>query len=186
MIPPLVLDIQPHHKILDMCAAPASKTAQIIECLHRDESNPIPSGFVIANDVDNKRCYTLVHQDGNILFDRILCDVPCSGDGTLRKNPDLWKKWNPGHASSLQSIQLRIATRGIQLLAPGGLMVYSTCSMNPIENEAVVSQLLQTFQGQISLMNINDKLPDLRTIPGLKIPKNMQSLVRPNMFPPFK
>ncbi|CAF0962405.1 unnamed protein product [Rotaria sordida] len=226
MIPPLVLDIQPHHKILDMCAAPGSKTAQIIECLHRDESNPIPSGFVIANDVDNKRCYTLVHQvkrlespcfaiinhdasnlpnlkfrDGNISFDRILCDVPCSGDGTLRKNPDLWKKWNPGHAFSLQSIQLRIATRGIQLLAPGGLMVYSTCSMNPIENEAVVSQLLQTFQGQISLVNISDKLPGLRTIPGLKswcvigknqdiynsfeeVPKNMQSLARPNMFAP--
>ncbi|CAF4011319.1 unnamed protein product [Rotaria sp. Silwood2] len=226
MIPPLVLDIQPHHKILDMCAAPGSKTAQIIECLHRDESNPIPSGFVIANDVDNKRCYTLVHQvkrlespcfaiinhdasnlpnlkfnDGNILFDRILCDVPCSGDGTLRKNPDLWKKWNPGHAFSLQSIQLRIATRGIQLLAPGGLMVYSTCSMNPIENEAVVGQLLQTFQGQISLVDISDKLPGLRTIPGLKrwcvmgknqevynsfeeVPKNMQSLARPNMFPP--
>ncbi|CAF1382697.1 unnamed protein product [Rotaria sordida] len=203
MIPPLVLDIQPHHKILDMCAAPASKTAQIIECLHRDESNPIPSGFVIANDVDNKRCYTLVHQfkrlespcfaimnhdasnlpnlktnDGNILFDRILCDVPCSGDGTLRKNPDLWKKWNPGHASSLQSIQLRIATRGIQLLAPGGLMVYSTCSMNPIENEAVVSQLLQTFQGQISLMNINDKLPGLRTIPGLKKQLHLEQCIR--------
>ncbi|CAF0967323.1 unnamed protein product [Rotaria sordida] len=203
MIPPLVLDIQPHHKILDMCAAPASKTAQIIECLHRDESNPIPSGFVIANNVDNKRCYTLVHQvkrlespcfaimnhdaanlpnlktnDGNILFDRILCDVPCSGDGTLRKNPDLWKKWNPGHASSLQSIQLRIETRGIQLLAPGGLMVYSTCSMNPIENEAVVSQLLQTFQGQISLMNINDKLPDLRTIPGLKKQLHLEQCIR--------
>jgi len=226
MIPPLVLDIQPHHKILDMCAAPGSKTAQIIECLHRDESNPIPSGFVIANDVDNKRCYTLVHQvkrlespcfaiinhdasnlpnlkftNGNISFDRILCDVPCSGDGTLRKNPDLWKKWNPGHAFSLQSIQLRIATRGIQLLAPGGLMVYSTCSINPIENESVVAQLLQTFQGQISLVNISDKLPGLQTIPGLnkwciigknqeiynsfeELPKNIQSLIRPNMFPP--
>ncbi|UJR23198.1 hypothetical protein I4U23_026217 [Adineta vaga] len=226
MIPPLVLDIQPHHKILDMCAAPGSKTAQIIECLHRDESNPIPSGFVIANDVDNKRCYTLVHQvkrlespcfaiinhdasnlpnlkfqDGNISFDRILCDVPCSGDGTLRKNPDLWKKWNPGHAFSLQSIQLRIATRGIQLLAPGGLMVYSTCSMNPVENESVVAQLLQTFEGHISLVDISDKLPGLKTIPGLtkwcviaknhevyhsydEVPTNLQSLARPNMFPP--
>ncbi|CAF0917297.1 unnamed protein product [Adineta ricciae] len=226
MIPPLVLDIQPHHKILDMCAAPGSKTAQIIECLHRDESNPIPSGFVIANDVDNKRCYTLVHQvkrlespcfaiinhdasnlpnlrfqDGNISFDRILCDVPCSGDGTLRKNPDLWKKWNPGHAFSLQSIQLRIATRGIQLLAPGGLMVYSTCSMNPIENECVVAQLLQTFEGHISLVDIGDKLPGLKTKAGLtkwcviaknhevyhsfaEVPANMQSLVRPCMFPP--
>ena len=140
-------------------------------------------------------------KDGNILFDRILCDVPCSGDGTLRKNPDLWKKWNPGHAFSLQSIQLRIATRGIQLLAPGGLMVYSTCSINPIENESVVAQLLQTFEGQISLVDISDKLPGLRTTPGLtkwsiiaknheiyssfeEVPKNLQSLIRPNMFAP--
>jgi tRNA (cytosine34-C5)-methyltransferase len=142
-----------------------------------------------------------IFKDGNILFDRILCDVPCSGDGTLRKNPDLWKKWNPGHAFSLQSIQLRIATRGIQLLAPGGLMVYSTCSMNPIENESVVAQLLQTFQGQISLVDVSDQLPGLKTKPGLSkwcvigknqevyhscedIPSTLQSTIRPHMFPP--
>ena len=121
----------------------------------------------------------------------------------MRKNPDLWKKWNPGHAFSLQSIQLRIATRGIQLLAPGGLMVYSTCSMNPIENEAVVCQLLQAFPGQIQLLDIKEKLPGLITKPGLTewcvmakdkeiywtfdaVPKTMQSLLRPNMFPPGK
>ena len=144
---------------------------------------------------------SFILKNGNLLFDRILCDVPCSGDGTLRKNPDLWKKWNPGHACSLQSIQLRIATRGIQLLAPNGLMVYSTCSMNPIENESVVAQLLQTFEGQISLVDIGDQLPGLKTKPGLKewciigkneeiyhsfeeVPKNIQSLIRPNMFPP--
>jgi tRNA (cytosine34-C5)-methyltransferase len=135
------------------------------------------------------------------VFDRILCDVPCSGDGTLRKNPDLWKKWNPGHAFSLHAVQLRIATRGIQLLASGGLLVYSTCSMNPIENEAVVAQLLQTFAGQIVLKDIGDRLPGLITKPGLKqwcvmgknqevyqtyadVPTHMQSLMRPAMFPP--
>ena len=107
----------------------------------------------------------------------------------------------PGHAFSLQSIQLRIATRGIQLLAPGGLMVYSTCSMNPIENESVVAQLLQAFPGQIKLLEINDKLPGLKTKPGLtqwsimaknqevynnfeEVPKTLQSLIRPNMFSP--
>lgn len=87
------------------------------------------------------------------------------------------------------------------MLAPGGLMVYSTCSMNPVENESVVCQLLQTFQGQISLVDIGDKLPGLITKPGLtkwcimgknqevynsydEVPKHMQSLARPNMFPP--
>ena len=91
--------------------------------------------------------------------------------------------------------------RGIQLLAPGGLMVYSTCSMNPVENEAVVGQLLQTFRGQIALVDIGKKLPGLKTKPGLTtwcvmgknqeiykafedVPKHLQSLMRPNMFPP--
>lgn len=62
MIPPLVLDVKSHHRILDMCAAPGSKTAQLIEALHADAANKTPNGFVIANDVDNKRCYMLVHQ----------------------------------------------------------------------------------------------------------------------------
>jgi hypothetical protein len=80
-------------------------------------------------------------------------------------------------------------------------MVYSTCSLNPIENESVVAQLLQTFEGHISLVDISDKLPGLQTRPGLtkwciigknqeiynsfeEVPKNIQSLIRPNMFAP--
>ena len=80
-------------------------------------------------------------------------------------------------------------------------MVYSTCSMNPIENESVVAQLLQAFPGQIKLLEINDKLPGLKTKPGLtqwsimaknqevynsfeEVPKILQSLIRPNMFSP--
>jgi tRNA (cytosine34-C5)-methyltransferase len=62
MIPPIVLDVQSHHKVLDMCAAPGSKTAQIIEALHSNVPGKLPTGFVIANDIDNNRCYMLVHQ----------------------------------------------------------------------------------------------------------------------------
>ena len=61
MIPPLVLDVKPHHKVLDMCAAPGSKTAQLIEALHAVE-DALPEGIVVANDCDNARCYMLVHQ----------------------------------------------------------------------------------------------------------------------------
>lgn len=121
MIPPIVLDVKPHHKVLDMCAAPGSKTAQLIEAIHAQE-DVVPSGLVVANDSDNSRCYMLVHQakrlqspcvlitnhDASIMpnlqvtdpknpsekvnlrFDRVLCDVPCSGDGTMRKNADIW------------------------------------------------------------------------------------------------
>lgn len=61
MIPPLLLDVQPGDRVLDMCAAPGSKTAQLIEMLF-DEQSSTARGVVVANDVDNKRCYMLVHQ----------------------------------------------------------------------------------------------------------------------------
>lgn len=77
-------------------------------------------------------------------FDRIICDVPCSGDGTLRKDFKVWKTWHPSYGIELHSLQLRIAKRGIALLRIGGYITYSTCSFHPIENEAVVAALLAT------------------------------------------
>jgi 16S rRNA C967 or C1407 C5-methylase (RsmB/RsmF family) len=79
-------------------------------------------------------------------FDRILCDVPCTGDGTFRKCPHLWRTFRPRTAVEIHALQLRIATSGLLLLKPGGRLVYSTCSLNPIEDEAVVSALLQVVQ----------------------------------------
>ena len=223
MIPPLLLDIAPHHYILDMCAAPGSKTGQLLEMLHSGgtEQSSVPTGCVIANDADSKRAYMLVHQlkrlgspnflvtthegqrfptiykyksnttnntahhsvssllttDVNtnnssreleaILFDRILCDVPCSGDGTLRKSPNLWRRWSTAGGNGLHTLQLMIARRSVQLLKPGGIMVYSTCSLNPIENEAVVAELIRRSNGTIQLIDCSDKLPGLIRQPGL-------------------
>ncbi|KAG5326419.1 NSUN2 methyltransferase, partial [Pseudoatta argentina] len=230
MVPPLVLDVKPSHKVLDMCAAPGSKTAQLIEMIHADEENP-PEGFVIANDVDNNRCYMLVHQakrlnspnilitnhDSSIMpnfmitkpdgtkdtlkFDRILADVPCSGDGTMRKNPDIWCKWSPANGSNLHGIQYRIAKRGLELLAVGGRMVYSTCSLNPIENEAVLHRLLCETEDSVQLIDCRDLVPGLICDPGVThwkpasknlqyydswqdVPEQWQTQVRPKMFPP--
>lgn len=75
---------------------------------------------------------------GNLKFDRVLCDVPCSGDGTLRKNADIWPKWNASNGCNLHGIQYRIAKRGLEMLAVGGRMVYSTCALHPVEDEAVI------------------------------------------------
>ncbi|NXL98227.1 NSUN2 methyltransferase, partial [Tyrannus savana] len=229
MIPPLLLNVSPHHKILDMCAAPGSKTAQLIEMLHADMNVPFPKGFVIANDVDNKRCYLLVHQakrlnspcimvvnhdassipnlqidvDGKkeiLFYDRILCDVPCSTDGTMRKNIDVWKKWTTQNSLQLHGLQLRIATRGVEQLAEGGRMVYSTCSLNPIENEAVIASLLEKSQGALELADVSSELPGLKRMPGITkwkvmlkdgqwfeewkdVPSNRQTQIRPTMFP---
>ncbi|XP_058420358.1 RNA cytosine C(5)-methyltransferase NSUN2 [Diceros bicornis minor] len=230
MIPPLLLNAQPHHKILDMCAAPGSKTAQLIEMLHADMNVPFPEGFVIANDVDNKRCYLLVHQakrlsspcimvvnhdassiprlqiDVNgrkevLFYDRILCDVPCSGDGTMRKNIDVWKKWTTLNSLQLHGLQLRIATRGAEQLVDGGRMVYSTCSLNPIEDEAVIAALLEKSEGALELADASSELPGLKWMPGItrwkvmtkdgqwfaewdEVPHSRHTQIRPTMFPP--
>jgi len=236
MIPPLVLDVKPHHKVLDMCAAPGSKTAQLIEALHQEEDT-LPTGFVVANDADNSRCYMLTHQakrlqspcvlitnhDASIMpnllvnkdgvgdeeidlkplkFDRILADVPCTGDGTMRKNPDIWPKWNSVNGPNLHGVQYRILKRGIELLEVGGRIVYSTCSLNPVEDEAVIHRLLKDADGCVGLVSISSCLPGLKYVPGLSkwilsdrdmtniyrrwedVPEKHQNTVRPQMFPP--
>jgi len=86
-------------------------------------------------------------------YDRIICDVPCSGDGTIRKDFKVFKVWHPGYGISLHPLQLQIAMRGVSLLKVGGLMTYSTCSFNPIENEAVVYELLKRYQGSLELVD---------------------------------
>ncbi|MBW0480765.1 hypothetical protein O181_020480 [Austropuccinia psidii MF-1] len=218
MIPPLLLDVQPHHIVLDTCAAPGSKTAQLVESLHSSSSTLIPSGLIIANDSDYKRSHLLVHQSlrrlpspstmitnhdasqfpslslkhRKLFFDRILCDVPCSGDGTLRKNGGIWKDWTPAQGIGLHGLQLRILSRAISLLKPGGRLVYSTCSLNPLENEAVVSAALSQFPS-MSLKDVSDCLPTLIRRPGLttwtvttREPENIQPILTSNDAPDQK
>ncbi|KYQ94248.1 NOL1/NOP2/Sun family protein [Tieghemostelium lacteum] len=204
MIPPLFLDVESHHNVLDLCAAPGSKTTQIIEELHLKETSrnsnhySVPTGCVLANDVDAKRCYLLVHNTrrlGSIavgitnheaqnypipfvtnengerapqFFDRILADVPCTGDGTARKNPDIWKAWKESSGQSLHILQVKIATRACHLLKVGGRMVYSTCSINPVENENVIAEVLLKSQGSMRLVDVSSQYPQLIRKPGLK------------------
>lgn len=100
------------------------------------------------------------------VFDRVLCDVPCSGDGTLRKNQALWKEWHIGQGLTLHPTQLALALRGAALLRVGGIMVYSTCSFNPIENEAVVAELLRRSDGALELLDVSQRLEPLVTREG--------------------
>ncbi|KAI0565512.1 RNA (C5-cytosine) methyltransferase [Gracilaria domingensis] len=186
MIPPLLLDAQPGHAVLDMCAAPGSKTAQILEHLSERGIPLSDPGLVIANDADIKRCWMLVHQLKRFAsphlvvthheaqhfpkfmsFDRVLCDVPCTGDGTLRKAPDIWRRWSPEMGIGIHRLQRQILNRGVELLKPGGTLVYSTCSMNPLENEAVVAHALRTFGEDLQLVDCSQRLPELIRRPGL-------------------
>lgn len=82
MIPPLVLDVQPHHKVLDMCAAPGSKTVQLLEMLHADQQQ-LPTGYVVANDLDFRRCNMMTHQVKRMISPNI---VITSADAGLFPN----------------------------------------------------------------------------------------------------
>lgn len=94
--------------------------------------------------------------------------MPCSGDGTLRKNLGLWKTFNYHQGHGLHSLQLDILERGFALLKKGGRLVYSTCSFNPLENEAVVAAALSRHIKQIELVDVSKEVsPDLKYRKGL-------------------
>lgn len=118
----------------------------------------------------------------------------------MRKNPDIWTKWNPVNGANLHPVQYRIAKRGLEMLEVGGRLVYSTCSLNPVENEAVVARLLLEAGPSVRLVEVN--LPGLVSNPGLTtwnigskkgvlfkrwedVPEQQaKTQVRPQMFPP--
>ena len=179
MLPVLALDPTPGQIILDLCASPGSKTTQI--CEHLGDS-----GAVVANEVISGRVNTLVtnvqrHASRTVLvvqhdgrhiprvpgsgFDGVLVDVPCTGSGTTRKNPDVWGKWRPSSGRSLHSLQYDLLTRAIELTKPGGRVVYSTCSLDPIENEAVVARVLAG--GKVRVVTRGDSLAGVPSNPGM-------------------
>ena len=211
MLPPLLLRVLPGHAVLDLCAAPGSKTVLLLAQLtQRHAAARAPAqqdaheeaheeamqdggvsraGVVVANDLNPQRCNRLrvrlarSRVAGTVLschaaqlfpgdgsqsqsYDRVLADVPCSGDGTLRKNPDIWDSWQPRFSASLHPLQCAILTRGLQLLREGGYLVYSTCSFSPVENEAVIAAALTHCSG-VELVEINGALPQLVSSPGL-------------------
>ena len=196
MIPALLLGVKEDHKILDLCAAPGSKTEQLLDLMNKNayEIGKAASGMVVANDPDPDRILTLkrryekclspnflvtcataedlarrVHRCG-ASFDRVLADVPCSGDGTIRKFPHIWRVFRPRMAIELHKIQLAIALSGLQMLHKGGRMVYSTCSINPLEDEAVVAELLRRhWSDGLRLVDTRSLglLPLLQSRPGV-------------------
>jgi 16S rRNA C967 or C1407 C5-methylase (RsmB/RsmF family) len=105
------------------------------------------------------------------LFEKVLVDAPCSGDGAIRKLPMRWRMWKPVDGIHLHGLQVKILQRAINLAKPGALIVYSTCSMNPVEDEAVVVETMRTFngakKGSIELVDIHSKFPSLKMSKGV-------------------
>eukprot|EP00242_Pyramimonas_sp_CCMP2087_P006144 CAMPEP_0198200294 /NCGR_PEP_ID=MMETSP1445-20131203/3334_1 /TAXON_ID=36898 /ORGANISM="Pyramimonas sp., Strain CCMP2087" /LENGTH=783 /DNA_ID=CAMNT_0043870315 /DNA_START=153 /DNA_END=2504 /DNA_ORIENTATION=+ len=158
-----------------------------------DSSEEEPSrGFVVANELVPLRAYVLAarcgalgaacrrlvvtshraqifpRSTGSDGYDRIICDVPCSGDGTFRKYRDKWGHWEAHLGRQLHSLQLQIAVRAASLLKRGGVMAYSTCSMNPLEDEAVVAALLKRCNGALELVKCSHRLDGFEARPGMR------------------
>ncbi|MEY2561527.1 MAG: rRNA (cytosine967-C5)-methyltransferase [Verrucomicrobiota bacterium] len=156
----LLLDPEPGERVLDACAAPGGKTAYLAELMNND-------GFVLACDRDEGRIRTLQDNlerlgisiaqfaqhdwtSGNPpanaeTFDRILVDAPCSNTGVMRRRVDLRWRLTPKDFSRMAGEQLRILRAVIPLLKSDGTLVYSTCSLEPEENEETVRTVLREF-----------------------------------------
>ena len=144
--------VGPGHRILDCCAAPGGKTAAL--------ASRLPEAQIVATELHSHRAALLrrlapqqnvevVTADALALpygaeFDRVLADVPCSGTGTLARNPEIKWKLKPEDLSDLQSRQGAILRAAMRHVAPGGRLVYSTCSLEPEENEQVIATVLQS------------------------------------------
>ena len=179
MMSALALDPQPGELVLDLCASPGSKTTQIAARMEN-------RGTLLANDIkldrikilsaNMERCGVMnsivTREDAVGLcmrlakrgwkFDRILLDVPCSGEGTLRSSPKTFLMWNIKVVQNLSRQQMKLLANALKCLKVGGTLVYSTCTHAPEENEAVIHFALERFPVKVEHV----KLP-LRCRPGV-------------------
>ncbi|MDG5777263.1 RsmB/NOP family class I SAM-dependent RNA methyltransferase [Haloarculaceae archaeon H-GB2-1] len=157
-VPATVLDPEPGDRVWDACAAPGSKTTQLGALMD-------DTGLLVASDNNLGRISALrsnaerlgltnlaiTHEDArnhslkpfeSELYDRTLVDVPCSCEGTIRKNPDALEDWTREHVDAIAGVQKGVLRRALQTTREGGTVVYSTCTFAPEENEAVLDYAL--------------------------------------------
>jgi NOL1/NOP2/sun family putative RNA methylase len=173
MLPVITLNPKQNEMILDLCAAPGSKTTQLSSYMQG-------TGTIIANEVSMgrlkilasnlERCgaanVIITRKDGfafcnrvkkfmsEIRFDKILVDAPCSGEGTLRSSYKTYSMWNIQTIKNLPKIQKGLVESAFEILKLNGILIYSTCTHAPEENEGVVNFILEKFKDKIKLEKI--------------------------------
>jgi len=177
MIPVEAADITPQMRVLDMAAAPGSKTTHAAQRMEN-------RGVIVANDVSIHRIKALTYnldrmgvintivttmdgrRFGRLLphyFHLSLVDAPCSAEGTVRKSFRAWNNWRPTVYKKLAETQKALLISAFKATTPGGTIIYSTCTFAPEENEGVVSHLLDHYPCHLEAI----QLPGLDTHPGL-------------------
>ncbi len=163
MLPPLVLDPAENDIVLDLCAAPGSKTTELGELMNN-------RGTLISNEIQNDRLRMLVyniermnlvntgvvHSKGELLskvyadnFDKVLVDAPCSGLGIVQKKGEVGDWWSKKRAEGLGELQLRLLIAAVKMTRPGGEIVYSTCTLTVEENEMVLDTVLRKYPVEV-------------------------------------
>lgn len=156
-------------RVLDLCAAPGGKSTHLAELMGN-------RGEILAVDVNPSRLRWLEENSRRLGirivrpmrhdatkplpcggFDRVLVDVPCSGLGVIRRNPDIKWRLSPKEIRRLADIQGRILRVGAEALRPGGYLLYSTCTLTPEENESVIQGLLQG--GGFEAVDLRGRVP---------------------------
>ena len=166
MVPPMVLAPRPGEEVLDMAAAPGGKTLVMAAAMgNRGRIAAVERSrarFFRLQAVCRRHGAAIVHaylQDGTALwrktperFDRVLLDAPCSGEARIRPDdPASFHGWGGKRRRRLSALQARLLASAVGCLRPGGVLVYSTCTFAPEENEAVVAATLERFDGALEL-----------------------------------
>ena len=166
------LDVRPGQRVLDLCAAPGGKSTQIAGLLAGEgllvANEPVPTrAQVLSRNVERlgvRNAAVLCALPDALqarfpaFFDRVLVDAPCSGEGMFRRQIEARAEWTPDSPARCAARQLDILRCAARMLRPGGLMVYSTCTFNAVENEGVLERFLSEHP---------DFMPDAFALPGL-------------------
>ena len=189
---PLLLGVEPGDWVLDLCAAPGGKTPPLLGASGT-------TGLVIAADRHWHRLKAMRAQFDRLRlsgvhlveldaeqplpfgekFDRILVDAPCSGTGTLARHPEIRWRLQPEQLAAFHQLQLRLLGNAIAHLKPGGEVVYSTCSMEPEENEEVVSKALGD---EPLIRSVETSTVAQRLRPFLRDPSDLETLFAKDGF----
>lgn len=158
MLPAAVLDAQPGETVLDLCAAPGGKSTQLGMSMRGEgllvSNEPVPKrAMILSRNIERMgiRNALVVSAWPQELaerwpeaFDAVQVDAPCSGEGMFRRHPETRQEWTPEMAAGCAQRQTEILMQAALMVRPGGRLVYSTCTLNPAENEQVVERFLQT------------------------------------------
>ncbi len=194
LLPVKILDPKPGEKVLDIASAPGSKATQIGEKMQN-------KGVLVCNDINLKRLKALTHNLDRIglintavtmidgakfgelyyeKFDKVLVDAPCSSMGTVHKSKEVLSWWNEREVNWFKMVQKKLLISGLKALKPGGILVYSTCTLTVEENEELIDEIIKEYPVEIlKIENLNiGEEEGIKEFEGKKFSEEVKKAIR--------